>query len=142
VSKEVKRVQLGRDLKLEFNDLGADLAVGPEGDIETVSEAQNLAQAILARLSTSKGELADLGHPEYGSRLIDAVGQPNTQRVRNMIRRIVMDCLGEEERIEEVVGVTVRTNPNNMSRVDIEMVVRPAGGAPMSITLPFNLEVE
>ncbi len=143
MSKGVKRVPLGRDLKLHFDDIGADLAVGSNGDIETISESQNLAQAILVRLNTSKGELGDLGHPEYGSRLIDAIGQPNTQRVRNRIRRLVMECLGEEERIEEVIDVAVRTKPNEQGRIDIEIVVRPAGGGiPLAITFPFNLEVE
>ncbi len=142
MSKRAKRVPLGKDLRLQFDSVGADLTVGETGDVETVSESQNLAQAILARLSTSKGELSDLGHPEYGSRLTEAIGQPNTQRARERIRRLVMECLGEEQRIEEIISVAANANPHDQNRVDVEIVVRPSGEeSPLAILFPLNLEV-
>ena len=61
--------ELGKDLKLRFDkleiELGADLATD-KGDFETVSDEQNLVQAILHRLTTEEGELYDIGHFIFG----------------------------------------------------------------------------
>ncbi|MGV2388060.1 MAG UNVERIFIED_CONTAM: hypothetical protein LVR29_06225 [Microcystis novacekii LVE1205-3] len=38
------------------------------GDLGAIEGQTNLRQAILNRLLTRKGELAKLGHPDYGSR--------------------------------------------------------------------------
>ena len=48
-------------------------------DYSTLDGRDNLAQAIVMRLLTPRGELAELGHPEYGSRLNELLGAPNTE---------------------------------------------------------------
>lgn len=132
---------LRTDLRLRFDRVGADLTVH-KGDLETVRDEDNLAQAIIHRLMTSRGELAELGHPDYGSRLSDLIGEPNNERTRNRARALVLECLAQEPRIKEVVGVNVNANPLDPHRIDIEIVVVPIGGRkPLSIIYPLYLEV-
>ena len=44
-------------------------------DLGTVSERENLAQALILRLMTPRGSLAALGHRAYGSQLYKLVGE-------------------------------------------------------------------
>ena len=81
--------ELGVDLKLRETDLGADLEVTPEGDLELVSGERNLGQAIINRLRTRLGELTDLGHSRYGSSLYEMIGEPNNERTRAIVRLMV-----------------------------------------------------
>jgi len=133
---------LGKDLKLRFERVGADLAPA-EGDLDTVSGDDNLAQALIHRLTTEQGELDDIGHADYGSRLYEMVGQPNTDTTRAMIRNLVDRCLSEEPRVAEVTSVRATANAHDPSRVDIEITVVPVGtkGA-LTVIYPFRLEVE
>src|SRR5947209_14155752 len=93
--------QLLTDLRLELRhaelrpvyvvgDESRRVLTGPQGrlvnrlDLQVVSGTDNLAQAVLMRLLTPRGELAALGHPEYGSRLHELVGRQNTATTRNL----------------------------------------------------------
>ena len=58
-----KKEKIGKDLKLQFDSLGADL-IATKGDFETVSDESNLVQAIIHRLTTDEGELHDIGHAD------------------------------------------------------------------------------
>jgi len=137
-----KREIIGKDLKLKFDQLGADLTATPEGDLDTVSHEDNLAQAIIARLMTEEGELQDVGHADYGSRLHELIGEPNTERTRERIKNLVRDCLTQEPRIKEVTSVNVKTNSEDLNRLDIEITVLPVGGGVfLSVIYPFSLEV-
>jgi phage baseplate assembly protein W len=138
---EKKRV-IGKDLKLTFDELGADLTVTPEGDFDTVSEEDDLAQAIIARLTTDEGELQDIGHADYGSRLHDLIGEVNNAVTRERIKAKVRDCLAQEPRIKEVTSINARTAPHDPHRVDIEITVLPIGSSIfLTIVYPFSLEV-
>ena len=53
-------------------------------DLVLSSDLDNLRQAIEIRLLTPKGELAPLGHSDFGSRLPDLIGTPNTETARNL----------------------------------------------------------
>ncbi len=133
--------QLGRDLKLKFDQRGADLVIAAEGDFETVADHDNLAQAIIVRLSTDEGELDDIGHADYGSRLHDVIGEVNNATTRQRIKAIVMDCLVQENRIKEVADVNVVTDPDDPQGVDIEITIVPiAGSSFLTVSYPFRLE--
>ena len=137
-----KKEIIGKDLKLKFDKLGADLTA-TEGDFETVSDEDNLAQAIIARLTTAEGELHDIGHADYGSRLHELIGEPNNERTRERIKNVVQDCLTQEPRIREVTSINVRPNPDDLNRLDIEITVLPAESSTfLSVVYPFRLEVE
>jgi phage baseplate assembly protein W len=144
---------LGKDLKLNFQPYFyegkifykaeiSDISVARSGDLEIVSGFDNLRQAIIMRLSISKGELEDLGHPTYGSRLFELFGQPNCERTREEIKRIVVECLNQEPRIKEILSVSTRVMPSDPDSLEIEISVLPIGGnVPLNIIYPFNLEV-
>ena len=138
----IEKGEIGKDLKLKFNGLGADLTVTERGDLDTVENHDDLAQAIIVRLSTDQGELYDIGHADYGSHLNEVVGEINTEATRKRIQSIVRECLFQEPRIKEVVSVNVLTEQKNPHRLDIEITVLPINSSFfLSLTYPFRLEV-
>jgi phage baseplate assembly protein W len=112
----------------------------PRADLATVSGRDNLGQAIVVRLLTPRGELAALGHPEYGSRLHELIGDLNTETRRNLARLYILEALAAEPRVEQVVRVTVEPVPEQRSRVDVLLEVKPVGAAPLTVG-PFSLEL-
>ncbi|HEX5187706.1 MAG TPA: hypothetical protein VFV86_12530 [Nitrososphaeraceae archaeon] len=115
---------MGTDLKLEDRGLGSDLLVSSSGDLVIVSEETNLAQAIVNRLKTIEGELFEIGHLTYGSRLLDFIGELNNNITRNRIRNHIKSILLKEPRIKEIVKLTVKGviigdsyNNNNNTRL-------------------------
>jgi phage baseplate assembly protein W len=105
--KEVEET-LKVDLRLGETMFGADLSVTETGDISLARGEMNLAQAVLHRLRTIKGELFDTGHPAYGSTLYDFVGEPNNEMTRERIKLAVRNTLLAESRIKEILNVTVK----------------------------------
>jgi phage baseplate assembly protein W len=137
---------LGLDLRLNHaaaaQPNGLDIAVDESGDLATVGEEQNLGQAIVHRLLTRRGELAELGHPGYGSLLHELIGEVNNERTRTMVRLYVKECLEQESRISEIVSIVVRTRPDRQDVVTVEITVMPAArSSPVNIVFPFYLEV-
>src|SRR5205823_7768342 len=117
--------QFGVDLALHYTGPGgwwedADLvAERPPGvfaspvDIATKSGVEAAVQFLVDRLKTQQGELVALGHPEYGSRHHELIGDPNIERTRNLIKIYVLEALRHEPRIQSVLKADVRaaTNP-------------------------------
>ena len=99
---------MGTDLKLQEKGLGSDLLVSATGDLVILSEEQNLAQAIMHRLRTIEGELYEIEHLTYGSRLYDFIGELNNDITRNRIRNHIKSTLMKEPRIKEIVKITVK----------------------------------
>lgn len=93
-----------------------DLSAGTGGDLDTTTGRANLAQAIINRLLTRRGELAQLGHPEYGSRLHELVGELNNLRLRALAELYIRDCLAQESRIEKVRYVTFEPPDRGIDR--------------------------
>ena len=153
--------EVDRRLKL----LGRDLALfypGPSGwwedadfattmptrakamvDIDIVGGVAAADQLFVNRLKTHKGELASLGHPEYGSRHHELIGQPNVERTRALIKLHVLECLSHEPRIARIRRCDVSA-PDNPPRsvvrivVDVEIAGEPN---PRLLVVPFNLAV-
>jgi phage baseplate assembly protein W len=100
---------LGTDIKLQEKGLGSDFLVSPTGDLVIVSEEPNLAQAIINRLRTIEGELYEIEHPTYGSRLYDFIGELNNDITRNRIRNYIKSTLMKEPRIKEIAKITVKS---------------------------------
>jgi phage baseplate assembly protein W len=138
MSKEV----LGRDLKLVDEELGSELSISPGGDLVTVGEEFNLGQAIINRLRTTQGELSDIGHPRYGSRLYELVGEPNNERTREQAKLYTRECVAQDPRVKEIVNITVRVPEDDTDRIDINISVLPIGSPTvLNIVFPFFLEV-
>ena len=104
-------------------------------DFATVSDRDNLGQALIARLLTPKGELAALGHADYGSRLHEIVGATNTQTTRNLAKLFVIEALKQERRLERIVSVTVTPHPVDRFLILIAISVLPVGD---DVVLPIG----
>jgi len=142
MSKDV----LGRDLKLMDAlldpEVSSDLAVSASGDLATVSEAFNLGQALVNRIRTTQGELRDLGHALYGSRLYELVGEPNNARTRELARLYTRESVARDPRVREIVSVTITVPKDDPHRLDIAVSVLPIGvTTALNIVFPFYLEV-
>ncbi len=129
----VKKDLLGSDLLLVEHKLGVDLLVDKgdigKGDIGIVSDEMNLAQAILHRIRTVKGELADIGHPNYGSNIFDFVGQPNNRTTRARLQLEIRDTLMQEPRIKEIISIVAK------SRVYSKEITEEKGTPTIKVTM-------
>jgi phage baseplate assembly protein W len=143
---------MGRDLRLDYALGGgffedADLAsiriVDRAGarDLDVAAGLETLTQALANRLKTRIGELAPLGHPDYGSRHHELIGQPNLQRTRDLIKLYVLQALRQEPRIEKVIFAAVTAEhdpPRDTVRIDLSLQVIGAP-APLNLVVPFTL---
>jgi phage baseplate assembly protein W len=116
-------------------------------DIGKISGSDNLVQAVILRLLTPQGELTELAHPNYGSRLHELIGQQNTPTTRNLMKLFILQSLKQEPRIEKVEEVAVtpidgsRTREDVRHRVNVLIRVKPIGET-SSVTIgPFVLEL-
>ncbi len=110
-------------------------------DYETIDGRDNLGQAVVMRLLTPRGELAELGHPEYGSRLNELLGAPNSETRRGLAKLFVLEALAQEPRIAKVEEVTVTPAIEERDLVDILIRVQPVGAAETVTIGPFSLRV-
>jgi hypothetical protein len=136
---------------LDYYHLGADLLTSKKLDVKTISGIDNLEQAILHRLRTRKGELKDLGHPNYGCEIYSMIGEPNNETTRGLLRLMVIDALRQEPRIDEIVDVEVRprrlrvgpgsADAEALHSVDIDVFVKAVGSNRVQeVNMLFNLE--
>lgn len=148
--------EFGSDLRLLHNlerqhdrDRGRDLATikRPDRtpdvnvDLETLSGAENLQQALLLRFLTPVGELAVLGHPNYGSRLFDLIGELNTERTRNRAKLYVLQALAAEPRVQEVLALRVTQNHARREQMDIALSLQTIeSSTPLNLVFPFFLD--
>ncbi|HET9179987.1 MAG TPA: GPW/gp25 family protein [Terriglobia bacterium] len=145
--------RFGADLKLlgnlEFqNDRarGSDLFYGtrPETrqvDLQTLAGNENLEQALLLRFLTPMGELALLGHPDYGSRLSELIGELNNDTNRNRAKMYVLQALALEPRIKKVLRLTVTPNLARRDQIDISMTLSVIDSdTPLNLVFPFFLQ--
>jgi len=141
MSDEEKPV-LGKDLRLVYSDIGADLTVSPSGDLEVVDDEFNLGQAIVHRMMTRPGELLDIGHSSYGSKLYDLIGEPNTETTREKVRAVVIEALEREPRVKKIVKVSVTQRVDRTDAVDVDVSIIATGTeVPLNVVFPFYLEV-
>ncbi|HEY5865037.1 MAG TPA: hypothetical protein VI542_05720 [Candidatus Tectomicrobia bacterium] len=110
-------------------------------DIGIVSGSANLGQAVFLRLLTPRGELAALGHPEYGSRLHELIGLQNTATTRNLVQLFILESLQQEPRIAEIVSMSVEPAPGSRDRVNVLLQVRPVRFTSTVTIGPFTLEL-
>lgn len=134
--------KLGKDIKIVVRDPGYDLDISPTGDLETIGEEYNLAQAIIMRLNTMQGELRDLGHSSYGSRLSELIGEPNNERTRELARIYALESVTRDPRVEEVVGISAEMFKDDPRQININISVKAKGLTTiLNMVFPFYLEV-
>lgn len=102
---------------------------------------ENLAQAVILRLLTPRGELAALGHPEFGSRVHELVGRENNRSQRNLLKLFILEALKLEPRVEKVAELNVEPSPGTRSTVDVLLRVKPVGASELVTIGPFAIEL-
>jgi phage baseplate assembly protein W len=146
--------ELGVDLGLRFSgpaglfedaDLDAALTdrVPRRRDIVTVSGLAAAEQLLVNRLKTHRGELAPLGHPDYGSRHHELIGEPNVERTRNLIKLYVLEALSREPRVQKVLSCRVyapHKPPRSDVRIELELRLIDEPN-PLNLVVPFSLDV-
>lgn len=150
----INQERFGTDLRLLRNldltkssrDPGNDLATRvrvetSQIDLDTLSTADNLVQALLLRFLTPVGELALLGHPDYGSRLFELIGELNSETNRNRAKLYTIEALQAEPRVKEIRSVTVTQNRADPVRMDINAGLLPVDSDTLlNLVFPFFLE--
>jgi phage baseplate assembly protein W len=110
-------------------------------DLALLSGTDNLKQALLLRFLTPMGELAQLGHPDYGSRLSELIGQLNNQANRNLAKMYVLQALAGEPRVQQVLNVTVTQNGAHREQMDISVSLQAINATtPLNFVFPFFLQ--
>lgn len=143
----------GTDLQLLCNlerqierDRGNDLSIRTRletggKDLATLTGVDNLKQALLLRFLTPVGEMAPLGHPNYGSQLSDLIGKLNNQTNRNRAKMYVLQALAQEHRVAEVLQVDVVTARSNPNQINIDISLRATReGTILNLVFPFFLD--
>ena len=83
---------------------GADLLIGPTGDLVTVTGVQRGQQRLLRRLLTSPGDY--IWHPDYGAGLARFIGQPgDALQIRAVIRSQIFKEAAVARTPEPVIDV-------------------------------------
>jgi phage baseplate assembly protein W len=152
VSMTAPDVGFGTDLRLlpsldavhSNRDAGNDLqtTARPTGgrDLAALTGADNLRQALVLRLLTPIGALADLGHPDYGSRVHELIGERNTSSTRNRAKMAALQSIEADPRVAGVRSIDARTAVSDPTEVEIVATVDTvAGGAPVTLVVPLPL---
>lgn len=103
----------GSDFYLENGDIN----ISNTGDIQAVSEADNVVQAISNALHTEKGSL--FYDMEYGVGLSALIGEKNVLVKRALLRNEVINVLYKDPRIKTVDSVIVEQDENNPSTINV-----------------------
>lgn len=110
-------------------------------DLDTISERENIGQALILRLLTPKGALSSLGHVSYGSRLGELIGKNKTEALRGLCRAYLLEAIREEPRVaDKPLAITFDPAQEQPSDFVVEIVVQPvSGGEPVSVSVQVVL---
>lgn len=109
-------------------------------DLGAATSRDNLAQALILRLLTPVGSLAPMGHAQYGSRLVELIGENNTELARIRARLFTLQALRQEPRVADVLGLTVSVANGQPGTLLISFSVMPiTGGDPLDLGLEVTL---
>lgn len=110
---------LGQDIRVT----NFDIQFSSNQDFASVSDKENLKQAILFRLSTDKGEYFVT---DYGSELFTVVGSSFDQLLKNRIIGYINESLLQEPRIASFDVIDVVYNDRN-KEITCSISVLPVG---------------
>ena len=110
-------------------------------DFATITGRENLAHALLLRLLTPRGSLAELGHAQYGSRLHELIGRRKTSALRDLCRAFVLEVVAQEPRVEDkAVALVFDPAAETAESFVFTVAVRPVdGGDPVQLGLEVGL---
>jgi len=112
--------------------------IDAQGGISLTNDRNEIDQAILIILSTSLGQR--VMRPTFGCRLDELVFAPNDQQTAARARRYVEEAIGMWEPRIRIVSVNVGPDPNDASRLLIEVEYKlKATHDRRSLVYPFYL---
>jgi hypothetical protein len=128
------------DLKVVPGGRGGLPQTGDIRDLSPVAGRENLAQALILRLLTQQGALSGLGHPDYGCRLVELIGRLNNDTTRNLARLFTMQAIAQEQRVSQLLDLSVDTFPGQPDTIRISFSVLPLNDdQPLALALVINL---
>ena len=138
------RIGGGRYEDLDFAVVRVKRRGETRQDLQLASGVDNIVQAIIHRLKTCYGELAPLGHPDYGSRHNELIGEPNTAHNRSLVKLYILQALAREPRIEKILRAELRYDRRrDPSRVDIVLELKLGiVGEVINLVVPFYFEAQ
>jgi phage baseplate assembly protein W len=141
------RVVLGPPTMAAHDAADLDLRLGA-GNVDPgldgpqlLSGRHNLGQALILRLLTPRGALADLGHAAYGSRLHELIGTNRTEASRALCKAFVLEVVAQEPRVQDqAIAFAFDLTSEGPSELRFTVTVQPVdGSAPVSIGLGVEL---
>lgn len=121
------------------NDIAhsADFIVSSTGDIDTISGLANIKQALFHRLLTSPATL--IHRPNYGVGIKDYQNAPATLATKQKLALRIQEQFEQDDRVEEVTGVSVNFDAQDPSKTVILVRVKVAGYDESSLNfIPFG----
>lgn len=91
----------------EYLDNDGDMAGDVNGELVTISGMSNLEMQLRHRVVTQRGELAELGHPEYGSLVPTLIGKMGSPV---WYERILLECqmaVQQDPRVQSLGNVSM-----------------------------------
>ncbi len=131
----------GNDLQLAERANGFDLLPDLRGDLTLAEGNDNIVQALTLRLLVRKGELAQLGQPDYGSRLYELIGEPNNTRTHVKLMAFARSAIEQDPRVKKIEDIQTQVIPGERNVVRLTMDIRLITEAnPLNLVLDINLE--
>ena len=128
------------DLQVVPGGAGGLAQTGDVRDAGRVAGRENLAQALVLRLLTQRGALAPLGHPDYGSRLVELIGRLNDDTTRNLARLYTLEALKQERRATAILDLTVEAVKDQPDTIRVGFSVLPLNdNDPLALSLEVTL---
>jgi phage baseplate assembly protein W len=138
---DLRLFRRGSDPDLVHGEGSLDVKKNQEGDLDLAWGNDSIVQSLILRLHVRKGELAPLGWPDYGSRLYELIGEPNTTRTHAMLMAFARKAIEQDPRVSEVKNVQTQILPGerNVVRLTMEIVLI---SEPNPLNLVFNVNLE
>lgn len=137
----LRNLDLTKSSRDPGNDLSTRVRIDSQVDLDLVSRNDNLVQALLLRFLTPLGELTLLGHPDYGSRLFELIGELNSETNRNKAKLFTLEALKAEPRVKEIRSVVVTQSQRDRTQMDINVTLLAIDSdTVLNLVFPFFLD--
>jgi phage baseplate assembly protein W len=121
--------------------LGAGTADRSLDGPSLVSGRHNLGQALILRMLTPQGALADLGHASYGSRLHELIGKRKNESSRALCKAHALAVIAQEPRVEnKAVVFAFDIASEGPSELRFAITVQPVDGSE-PVTVALGVEI-
>lgn len=125
---------LGKDIYLKQGQI----QFSTSQDFATVTDENNLQQAIFTRLQTVLGEYFITA---YGSELNRTVGSVRNELLRGEIIGYISGALYQEPRVQRIDNIDIIYPKDDVNRVNIDITVIPIeSNVPLNLIFPLFLE--